>query len=1064
MLFDELTAQQRSAATSPGSIAVTAGAGTGKTKMLAARYLFHVREQQLSPLSVVAVTFTEKAADELRSRIRAVLISELADPETIAEIEAAQISTVHSLAFRICRDFYHIAELPADFSVLDDLDAPLWLSNEFEAAIGAIPREAVEYLGYEWLKGALNELLNDPFAASEALSVGAESWRSQIEACAASALNDFISSLEFSDAGSAVMEFEGGPGDRLENARQDAAWALKEIDSGGDIVSAFEKLDKMQAHLGSAKNWPEGGKERVGSSLKALKKLARKTMPAATLEFSEHDDDAARRVVLLRQAFDAVNGHLREAKLRERVLDFNDLEHYALAILRDPAGEALRHYGKRWRAFLVDEFQDTNPTQAELISLLTTGQTITIVGDEKQSIYGFRGADPGVFSRFRKKIETDRGGSEVELSQSFRTHSGLIAEMNRVFDPVLGPLHQTLSSGVRVPVGNYPPFIRFSYVGKGKDGSNAAEQRLIEAGHVAETILECVSNGSTIFDHRLSAERPVEFGDIAVLSRTWDALDFFAETFTARGIPHVNAGGGSLLETRVAIDMLALLSFLVEPGDDIHLVSVLRSPFFAVSDVELFELASGKRDGTSWWEIIRGSTGRAGAAFVLLRKLLEKRSNDASELLVLADNLTGYSAVAANLPEGDRRLADWHGVLDLVRRIERAGDRDLFGTVRQIQNLAASEVEIPRPQIEPGRAVSLMTIHKAKGLEWPFVFVVDLARRRHTAFRKLVVDRELGVSFKLDTEDNDKAEPSIYRLAKMRYDERELAETRRLLYVAITRARDRVFLSTSGDKGPALDLLMPGLELASVPKEEVDPSGIRGRERLVTYSAHGGDEPIVRIDGVRFGPGALTPTGLETYAECPKQFRYAFVDRHPGLSEGFATSSVIGSLTHKALELGIVEQKVLQRFAPACEPSLVAEALSYAETFRSHQAFAELDLGGALREEPFSIERFGTLITGVADVVGSDLVLDYKTTAEADPGRYHIQMWAYAAAFEKPRAFVAFLRQKKLVEIDKTELATAGETARELIAEIQSANYPARPAISVCKTCRYSPICEESAA
>ena len=154
----ELTGEQNRAAEAVGSVAVTAGAGTGKTSMLAARFLHHVRQDGLSPLSIVAVTFTEKASAELRSRIRKTLKSETQDEQIVAEVEAAQISTMHSLASRICRDFYDLAGIPADFTILDDVDSPLWTAEKFDEAVGGIDRSIVEELGFNWLTNALKVL------------------------------------------------------------------------------------------------------------------------------------------------------------------------------------------------------------------------------------------------------------------------------------------------------------------------------------------------------------------------------------------------------------------------------------------------------------------------------------------------------------------------------------------------------------------------------------------------------------------------------------------------------------------------------------------------------------------------------------------------------------------------------------------------------------------------------------------------------------------------------------------------------------------------------------------
>ncbi|HQX55675.1 MAG TPA: UvrD-helicase domain-containing protein, partial [Pyrinomonadaceae bacterium] len=208
-----LTSDQKSAAEADGCVAVTAGAGTGKTRMLAERYLHHVRKHELSPLAIVAVTFTEKAAAELRSRIRQTLIEKLNDEKLIAEIEAAQISTMHSLAGRICRDFYDIAGIPADFVILDELESPLWASEKFDEALGQIDVEISDDLGFKWLVGVLNELLRDPLASEKALSLGAENWRQAIDQARADAIAALVDSDVWSDASGILSDCCGGADD-----------------------------------------------------------------------------------------------------------------------------------------------------------------------------------------------------------------------------------------------------------------------------------------------------------------------------------------------------------------------------------------------------------------------------------------------------------------------------------------------------------------------------------------------------------------------------------------------------------------------------------------------------------------------------------------------------------------------------------------------------------------------------------------------------------------------------------------------------------------------------------
>jgi hypothetical protein len=189
-------------------------------------------------------------------------------------------------------------------------------------------------------------------------------------------------------------------------------------------------------------------------------------------------------------------------------------------------------------------------------------------------------------------------------------------------------------------------------------------------------------------------------------------------------------------------------------------------------------------------------------------------------LLQLADRLTGYTAVLANLPGAQRREADWRGFVDRVRALE-AGGADAFTITRRLKRFQEAEIAVPRPPLEAGDAVSLMTVHAAKGLEWPVVVVPDLGRASIRAAQLTYMDTELGMALKLTDELGEAAPPALYTLLKARQDRREDAEDRRVFYVALTRVRDQLLLTAADEKGGALDYALPGLEAAGLVAEAV---------------------------------------------------------------------------------------------------------------------------------------------------------------------------------------------------------------------------------------------------
>jgi ATP-dependent helicase/nuclease subunit A len=1038
-----LTPSQKRAAEAPGSVAVTAGAGTGKTSMLAARYLHHVTVDGLSPLSVAAVTFTEKAADELRARIRKTLHKAAQPESTIAEVEAAQISTIHALAARICRDFYDLAGIPADFTVLDQTESPVWMWEKFEEAVSGIDPGIIDDLGFSWLTATLREFLDDPYTAQRALDLGSANWEALVQRESSAALESLLNCVAWADAQATITSIQGSSADRLEDARIAAINAMDRISAGENVATELEVLTKLAAHLGKASNWPPGGKESVGRCLKSLKRASQEVFDFASLAFGPDDVEVARRIDPLKAAFQQVRGFMAAEKLRERVLDFADLEHYALKVLEHES--ARTHYALRWRAFLVDEFQDTNPIQAEILELLTRDAALTIVGDEKQAIYGFRGADANVFTRVRQQISTEAEGLDVPLDRTFRAHNELVEQMNRIFDPVLGEIHQALQAE-RTETTLPAPYIRSAVVEDVK-GTLPRHQQMIEARYIADQI------------KWLHNEQGVPFREIAIISRTWRPLDDYLRVLSASGIPAVHAGGGSLLDTREAKDVYALLSFLVDPTEDIPLVAVLRSPFFAVSDRDLYETAPFVA-GAGWWNAIRGRPAFLKAVETLDTLIDAAMASSAERILALANKLTGYEAVIANLPFGSRRTADFRGLMELFRKLERRGRGDIFGTVRYMRELIETETVLPRPHLDVGDAVSLMTIHMAKGLEWRVVFVPDLANKENFSIPQILVDPEIGVSFQIEGDGYEMSEPAVYKLIKNKSRAKDRAEEHRLLYVAITRAKDMVFLTATKESGPGIDILRPGLDAAGIIDEIIPFDALRsiapdpGVPEPMTVPAQLNTAPLSA------GLSTIPATALTVFAKCPTRFNWQYVEGHPGLGEGSSTAMMIGELTHLALELDINDAASLRQHSGKGADMELERAIRFARSFREMPEFAAVRIGGNEKEVSFT-KPFGPLtIIGTADVVGPDFVLDYKTDAEMDPDEHRFQIWAYARAFDKERGYIAYLAHNVLYEFGPDDLAEIDISVQSHLDNIAKGLYNATPSETVCGQCVYRQICK----
>lgn len=962
-----LDPNQRRAVHASGSVAVVAGAGTGKTHMLARRYLHHLAEGGLRPLEVVAVTFTRRAADELRARIRGVVKEALAanatglHPDALLEVEAAPIGTIHALAQRVCQAFPQEAGLPPDATVLDELDGRLWTAEALDAALERLDAEAVTALPFSLLKSALRTLLADPFRAEAALAKDAGALRRELEAARRTALQQALGA-SWEDAVNLLRNAAGPAEHPAEGARRAALAAVAALTpivaaepapeepdaaaAGADPLGAewgaaapgasaeaqaWEVLAGLRPTAGRAAAWRSLGQAdlaAVKAALRVLRDAARSVWQAgsgpAAWHWSALDARMVARTGAVRAAFASVRATLAERKRRAALVDFADLELHAVrALQNDAVQQALR---RRWRALLVDEFQDTSPAQARLLELLRGDAPVTMVGDEKQSIYGFRGADVSVFRGERRRLADEAAAGDVELGTSYRSHEALVRFVNRVFDTVLGaaaaPLHAARASS---PVPG--PHVRWLELDARGAGGDAAA--LAEAERIAQALGALLEADPPLqVDGGDGGVRPLRAGDVAVLARSRASLAALEALAPARGVPVLNAGGGDVLTTPEGLDAQALLAAVVDPRDAPAVLATLRGPFVAASDPAIHALVqAGERAQARWWTRLDASPEpqlQAGARLLHDLRALQARGASALDLLREADARTGYTAILANLPNAGRRLADHQGMLELVSQLE-AGGADAFALSRRLRRLRAAEVAVPRPPLRSRDAVALMTIHAAKGLEWPVVVLADMARRSRSQPDDVAVDPDLGVTLRWRDGAGGWAEPALYRLAAARAREREAAEDLRLSYVALTRARDLLLLSARAASGGLLTLLRPGLEAAGLTPEvrTVSAGGVPPMPPLPPV-------PVVADDADRFWAVRLD-----------------------------AGASVVGAAAEVATPAAAPPLPPADPFAAAPLFAAAVEPASERDWQRPLQAFASLDEDGTW-------QRAAALLAGAA--------------------------------------------------------------------------------------------------
>ena len=1073
--MSNLTPEQQAAAYAPCSVVITAGAGTGKTHMLAERYLYYLRERNLSPLEIVAVTFTDKAATELRSRIRSLVIKELPTRlDLIAELEAAQISTIHALSARVCQEHFQTIHIPADFQVLDSLEGEIWLKDELQQAMMQLSSEVFEVIPYSLLQDVLKRLLDDPYTANKALQQGIQDWEELIIKARLSAVKTIINDVVWQPSKEALERHQGVEGDKLEMIRTSVLNAIADLENAENINSAIATIEQINLRVGSKKNWQDIKAAR--DTLKALRECVRRVTKLGLLDLAIGDADRQLELMLpaLNEAYREVTAYLNRLKLLRKVLTFNDLEIYALKALANT--QVQEYYQQRWQVFLVDEFQDTNPTQAELLEILTAKAELTVVGDIKQSIYGFRRADIRVFQQFRDRILSNNG-REVILSTSFRTHKTAIDKFNQMFAPLLKEHHQDLNAfrhekPIQAEGSENYNYLQVLTIGdplaKGDKPPkpNKSQRQRVEAFSLAEKIKQMLDRQIPVFDKETKQTRPIEPKDIAIVTRTWQPLEVYSEALRAIGVPVAPAGGGNLLATREAKDATALLRFLANPRDDLALVAVLRSPFFAVSDRLLYQLRSNwlqksPDKDSCWWDELQTSELIERPIHVLQQLIKLRQVEIPSRVLQYGDRLTGYTAVIANLPGADRRLADWQGFGQLVKDLER-GTYDLFGVVRRLKRLYEEEVAVPRPVVAIANAVSLMTIYAAKGLEWGLVVVADLSKERPKSQPVILFDADLGVAIKSKDRSGDTQKPVLYSWLEYLKEQKEREEAVRVLYVALTRARDYLILSAAEPYKGELNRLQKGISAANVPTFTIPYTEAKALPPMPQVPPLAAPASLL-LNSFGSGLSELPVTALTDYAKCPQRFKLHFIDGHPGLGEGLAYGMQTGTLVHKALEHNIINPEDLLPFAEAdWEQSVLSEAIALAIRFFKLPVYQHLRQTAVAKEQQISFQLDKITFNGVIDLVGEDWVLDYKSDRAMQPEDHRFQLWVYAAALNRSNAHIVYLRHDKIHTFTKNKLDNTATEAYSLSQKISRGEYTATPTTEKCAYCPYLAFCHEA--
>ena len=1088
----ELTAEQRAIIEAEAAdLAVSAGAGSGKTHVLVERYLELLRDCSIP--EIAAITFTEAAATEMRERVRRAVMSDPAFESQRALLDEAAIGTVHALGLRLLREFPVEAALDPMAAVLADDEAELLRRaacvEAIDAGAEAGDERTAALLGLGVFVAGLRlprMVAERDAVASAFAAMGADSADWPAYARDVLARNYGAEQEELRKRAGAVAERIRGDVGAVSEKLGDVARAVLAPLAEACAAASWQEFTRLLGEAKSCVKLNVGRKSPPDSDLKeALKELRDGIVKEAVAlpAWNDYDGPALETLAGLRALFEDAVRRYEAAKRAQGALDYLDLELGAVALLRDHPSVAAEARA-RFRHLMVDESQDINPAQAELIELIVgTGDggprpALFLVGDARQSIYRFRGADVRRFTELQR-LATARGGPLRPLSRSFRSHDAIVASLNALFGEVFAGTALSLAdlppmTGRPAAAPDDGPSLTLMQIGsKRLDGESTKEpeRRRVEADLVAGEIRGLLDGGRLVWDRREARMRPARPGDIAILLRRFTNVHIFQQALDTYGVPVATPSGTGFFTRQEVYDCINLLRWLAEPQDEIALSGALRSPFFALGDDTLLAL---RERGVATRALADPPAAIAGeererclhaaAALAELRRAADSLPADA--LLELAIERTAFEASWAPVAGGEQILANIRKLLRIVRTLTGQPLSEVVAYLEQRRD-DLDPREGPAVLDRPD-AAQLMTVHGAKGLEFPIVFVPEAHTGPQPSWDVVRWSHTEGVSLTLAREENDerRPRPGFYsHLARQDHVE-EAEERQRLFYVAATRAGDYLYLSGDevGKEGwlrAALDAHAGGVLGGVDVREPVtpDPEALAQRRRppvLRPPDASGEADyvpPLLERPPVIPLRASTPVTALRPPAAEPRHFR-----------RGDGLASLRGLLVHRALEVSggrpdslddaalaaLAHEQSERALEDATAQALAGEAREMLERFTRSPVAAALAAPGVERwfELPFAWDWDGVPVHGSVDLVYRDAsgwhVIDFKsdrldgTSAQEAAKRYLVQIGLYqraieAAAGEAASAGLLFLRSGELARPERAAVEAALVEARERI-------------------------------
>lgn len=1028
-------AQEKAIKTIGKNLLVDAGAGTGKTKVLTERYLYILENGNLPSKkeveSIVAITFTRKATKEMKERIRKELRAKIQENSYWKHIyysmDKANISTIHSFCSKILREnpisinvdpmfrvldeneknilLYRLTEQVVSKKIKEDRDLiKLFLSNRednLESFIKDVKKvyETIASKGYK-----IKEVYNLTMKRIREIEVS-DSIEEEIK-------EDFIYLMENTSSSSKFNKLaKTDEWDRF----------IK-----GDYSNRQKILRHLEKNIGTSK-----ANTSIIESLKSKISLAL---------LSEELKNTWTYESIFRILFELDAAYMKE-KNKFGILDYNDLEFYTYELLKTDL-QVRKKYQDKYRYIMIDEFQDTNIIQKKIFYLLASEknkldrENLFVVGDLKQAIYGFRGGDIDVFLQVSKDIEEINKEKNIFLNKNFRSIDKLIIFINNLFSKIMEDQY--------IPIGHH------------KIGNENLSIELIENNNLSKTVsdkdYEAYCIGRRI--RELIDSNKYFYRDIALLFRSNTNVAIYEKYLNAFQIPYYNYESKNILNTQEVIDLINGLRLIVNIKDKISLLGFLRSPMIGLSDESIHFIVKyfDNFDVLLESDLLKDSEAlKLREGINIIKELKSKKGIlTVSELTELLIQRTFYKDILCLYDQTHQKLSNVNSFLNFIREYE---DRETYGLhefIKYIEDYKKKGLVVESMDISSGEdnLVSIMTIHKSKGLEFPVVIVPELSKAYYKDKSSLIFNKKMGLGFNYG--DNS----AYYNQLKEINEEEDYEEQKRILYVAFTRAEHLLILGNQGRKQGFKKLLENNYKfgdsvVVNYSYEELDyKNQVKdiGSIDMEFCQLNKNYTNLLEIDW--YGSknfNRINPSQYMDFKVCKRKFFYEYykpleeIPVKTQIEESIykLDPRIKGNIVHKFCELykeGLDHKKLLEKivkdFQLKFTKDIEDELMVYVENYIDFHSKKSWDY--ILNEQEFYFKLKDNHINGIIDRVyikdKKAYIYDFKTNELKDKKQlinyYKPQLQIYALAFssiydyEVESSNILFLKTGEVVEID----------------------------------------------